>query len=228
MQIWRNIMEDSHIKRIPYEFWTDYLVRRLGLEGIQTPIEISTDSDGDSEISWIWLNKEIKTNKGEVSFNRMLDFNRDVFEANRKDLEKLSFSGYNEYFVINERDKGEGLAYRQFGFMIDDRNKVEITDHSSEWRVPNFPGRNSWADFPLIEKYKKRNTGNPKTLVDDVVKYIKTIGILSKEPKKIEQPRRAYSQGPSLGLSLSQRQINEFPNRDEETKLNKYGEIEED
>ena len=203
------------IKRLPHEFWTDYLVRTLQGKGYDVPMDISTNTGGDGEISYVYLDREIKTNKGEVKFKKMIDFNMDVFDANRKNLEQLSFAGNNEYFLINERDEGEEYAYRQFGFIVEDDVKATVQDHSSCWKVPNYPGRNSWEGFPLIEKYKKvRGIFYPKSLVDDVINYIQLVGTPDK-PVKIEQPKRNYSQGPGLGLKQIQTGIRFDEEKDE-------------
>jgi len=208
-------MEDSHIRRLPHEFWTDYLVRRLKSEGLSVPINISTNSDGDGEISYVMFDREIKTNKGEVGFNKMIDFNMDVFDANKKSLEQLSFAGHNEYFLINERDEGEKWAYRQFGFIVEDDIKATVQDHSSCWKVPNHPGRNSWKDVPLIEKYKDaKRIFYPKILVDDVIRYIKDVGVAFDKPKNVESRKRSIVPGPSLGIS--QIQTYEIPSKDED------------
>jgi len=212
-------METSYdLRRWTNECWTDYLVRRMTNEGYKVRDFSCSDLDGDNEEneSWIFLTNKIPTSKGEIKLSKMFNINKNIFTANKKGFNDLSMKLAHEYFIISERDKGEEYAYRDFGFIVEDDVKATIQEHSSENRVPNFPGRNSWADVPLIEKYKKQNgIFYPKSLVDDVFNYVQLVGTPDK-PVKIERPKRNHSQGPSLGLSLSQRQICEFPNRDED------------
>ncbi|MFH1801451.1 MAG: hypothetical protein ABH804_01300 [archaeon] len=211
-------MEDSHIRRLPNEFWTGYLVRRLGYEGYKVKDFRCTNIDADNEEgkSWIFLENEIKTSKGEIKFNRMFNLDKNIFTANKKGLEDLSMKPACEYFLIHERDEGQEYAYRDFGFIIEDDVKATIQEHSSETRVPNFPGRNSWADLPLIEKYKGvEGVFYPKCLVDDVVRYVKIVGTPDK-PVKIEKPKRDYSQGHNLGLRIAQIQVPEIPDKEED------------
>lgn len=217
-------------RRLSNELWIDYLVRNMREKGYEIP-DLGQRNDlftapeaivsGDGEISDIHLSTGIRTNKGKIDLVRMISFDGDIFASRKDELYKIRCAGPSDFFWIEEGDND-----RYFQFYIDPENKVEITEHSSNLNPLKFPEA-SWRDFPLIEKYKNRNKGNPKSLVDDVIKYINLVGTPDK-PVKIKKPRTSYSQGPGLGLSLSQRQIYEFPEDDEErkeTKLNEYGEI---
>lgn len=189
-------------KRKPHELWGDYLTRKLKAEGYAVGELHFEGIDADGDISWLFLDKEIGTNKGKVTFNRMFDFNKDIFQANSKNLRELSVDNFNEYFQILEIDEGEENPYRDFGFIITNLNEAEIIDHSSGYQVPYFPGRNNWDDMPLIEKYRYLESVKPKQLVDDVFKYIQLVGVPFNDSKESRIVKPSYSDRLNLELKL--------------------------
>jgi hypothetical protein len=189
-----------------HELWVSYFVRRLQEKGydIKEPglrnenfFGDSTCISGDGEVSDIWLKTGIQTNKGNVNLNRMITFEGDIYSCSKKELYELKLVGPSDFFDIEEGDKN-----RYFSFYVDPNNRVEITDHSSRLNPLRYPEA-SWRDFPLIDKYKNRKTGNPRELVEDVIKYIDVVGVPSDKQESAADKKNNSQVGLSLGLKLN-------------------------
>ena len=116
----------------------EYFVRLLKANDYMEPGVKYGDIDGDGDISFMNILLELYTKKGKIKVSRMIDFDKDLAIATKADLENLKVVGGSEYFRICETDPGQEHPYRDFGFIIHFDGKVEIQEHSSENRVPNF------------------------------------------------------------------------------------------